>query len=986
MLEKTFQSLVSQDESLCLEFKSYWYWKDSKGKEEGWNELLKDVSAMFNTRKPTDYNERYIIFGYDEKTGAHNNYYEDLDGNTIDNLIDIDKIKEELIKKLKNRFSSYPEFKNSSDLQDIESIIEVKEIEYNDKKNLVFVFHNSPYLLMLNSNTGKGSRIGDILIRKIKEDNTPENIVADHSIITSLLDIIDKVKTDSYPENETTILKVVEAFRNKYLPDAESFIKANERNYTNGICFELYSIKSEYSKSISFIYFTKHTSQNKTFEYIKSKDLISKDEKIFVLLDRYNKKGGLIDISRLTDMFEGCFNDSKVYYIEDFSLTKLYEDLIKNDVFYKGQHLNKNFVKPYTVENSDKTADLLINEWYKSNNHPLLVLKGSGGCGKTTVVKNFIENLYKSSHQKNNVNILYINSHEIINDIMKTTKIEDIFDFYWILATKNQLSKKFSKELLALSSDNGNVVIVLDGIDEVIAKKGNDFNLSTLIESIFRDYSGNLNKTKIVMTCRDFFWDDSQSVRDVKTLQLKPFDEILARKYFSKNFLNDDKKVKQSMLIASKFNSNENKEEPALYIPYILDMIKENILSNENDVDVDLKTNILQFEHNVHDYLIAKSCEREIIKLDNLEIDEQLKIFNKIAIDYDGIFNEKHLENILADMHATKNLSKFKDHPLLIHDGGNLSFRYDFFVTYFKCLTLYSFLANDSFYNINESMTNLLIRHIGFENEFTSMLKARLGLKFSDKLKEIILFLVNDEYQISHLRDDQKSRLSSSLLILLLDICNSFDKNERTKLIEEVYEKDGYIDSLSIINLHSDTKNLVFDFRGLKFNNCFFENYDRFSECIFDDHTIFKNTTFKPILSRKNLTTNISNHNIDSSTCNIVGLDELLKNKTNLKAVKSDEARKNIKRIITYFWNNGYFTDKLEREAKGRFKNIYQTFEALVSTEVILTKKLATTQKRQDTLYYISPEYLDLRKIFEENDTCFEFELIVKNLEKFMKI
>ena len=986
MIENIFQDLVSKDENLWLEFKSYWYCKDAKGKEEGWNELLKDFSAMFNTREPNNYNEKYIIFGYDEKTGLHNNYYEDLDGNAIDDLIDIDNIKEQLIKKLKNRFSGYPEFKKSDELKDIENIIELKVVEYNNKKNLIFIFHNSPYLLMVKSNTGKGSRNGDILIRNLKEDSTPENIIADHSTITSLLDIIDKVKNDSYPENETTISKVVEAFRNKYLPDAESFIKANERNYTNGVCFELYSIKSEYSKSISFIYFTKHTSQNKTFEYVKNQKLVNKDEKIFVLLDRYNKKGGLIDIIRLTDMFKNHFNDSKVYYIEDFSLTKLYEDLIKNDVFYKGQHLNNNFVKPYTVENSDKTADLLINEWYKSNNHPLLVLKGSGGCGKTTVVKNFIENLHKTSHQKNNVNILYINSHEIINDIMKTTRIEDIFDFYWILATKNQLSKKFSKELLALSSDNGNVVIVLDGIDEVIAKKGNDFNLNILIESIFRDYSGNLNKTKIVMTCRDFFWDDSQSIRDIKTLQLKPFDEMLARKYFSKNFPNDDKKIKQSMLIASKFNLNENKEEPALYIPYILDMIKENILSNENDIDVDLKTNILQFEHNVHDYLIAKSCEREIIKLDNLEIDEQLKIFNKIAIDYDGIFNEKHLESILGDMHATKNLSKFKDHPLLIHDGGNLAFRYDFFVTYFKCLKLYSFLANENFDEINETMTNLIIRHIGFENEFTSMLKARLEPNFFVKLKEIILFLVNDEYKISHLRNNQKLMLSSSLLILILDICNNFDKNERTKLIEEIYEKDDYIDNLSIINLHSDTKNLVFDFRGLKFNNCFFENYDRFSECTFDDDTIFKNTTFKPILSRKNLMTNISNHNIDSSTCNTVGLDELLKNKTNLKTVKSNEARKNIKRIIMYFWNNGYFTDKLEREAKSRFKNIYQTFEALISIEVILTKKLATTQKRQDTLYYISPKYLDLRKIFEENDTCFEFELIVKKLEKFMKI
>lgn len=112
-----------------------------------------------------------------------------------------------------------------------------------------------------------------------------------------------------------------------------------------------------------------------------------------------------------------------------------------------------------------------------------------------------------------------------------------------------------------------------------------------------------------------------------------------------------------------------------------------------------------------------------------------------------------------------------------------------------------------------------------------------------------------------------------------------------------------------------------------------------------------------------------------------MGLDDLLQIKTALKDVKLDENRRNVKRIISYFWNNGYFTDKLEREAKNRFKNIYQTFEKLINIGVILSKKQATSQKRQDTLYYIADDYLDLRKIFEENMSCYEFELILNKLE-----
>lgn len=978
------KDLVANDESIWLEFKSYWYWNsNSNKKEEGWNELLKDISAMFNTidRENKTNSKKYIIFGYDEKTEDHNNYFQDRNGNDIDDLMDLEKLKNNLIKKLKNRFSCYPEFKNSSELYDIESLIEIEEIEYANTVNLVLTINNAPYLLQSKSNTGKGTRSGDVWIRNLKADKTPENIIANHSQISELMEVIQNIKIKSYPENETTILKVVDAFRDKNLPGADIINMSSERNYTTGICYELYSIEGEFSNTIYFLYFTKHTSQNKTFDHIKNLDIINRNEKIFILLDTINKKGGIIDIIRIVDIFKDFYEKSEVYYIENFSLVKLYEELFNNNVFYKGQNLNKNFIKPYTEESSDKTADLLINEWYVSDNHPLLVLKGSGGCGKTTVVKNFMKSL---SNSQSNVNVLYVNSHEIINDIMKMDKIEDIFDFYSILATKNNLIKKFNKKLLTLSSDNGNLVIVLDGIDEVIAKKGSDFELDTLIESIFSDYSGNLNKTKVIMTCRDFFWDDSQKIGDLRTLKLKPFDEKLAEKYFAKVFNNDSKKIRQSMAIASDFKINVSEDEPALYIPYILDMIKENIIIDDNQLTLELRTEVLQYSSNVHDYLVAKSCEREIIKLDNLEIDDQLKIFNQIAIDYDGILNEKHLEKILDSMHATKNLNKFKDHPLLVHDNGNLSFRYDFFATYFKCLHLYSFFANQEFDTIDKTIFNLLVRQISFGNEFTSMLKARLGSSFSEDLKIIITLLMDNEYQINYLKDDsQLMLLNSSLFILLLDICNDLDKNDRTNLLKEIYEKDGYIENLNIIDLHSDSKNITFDFRGLKFNNCLFDNYDRFSECIFDNSTIFKNTVFKPKLSHKGLSTNISNHNIDFSTCNTVGLDNLLQMKIALKDVRRDETRRNVKRIVSYFWNNGYFTDKLEREAKNRFKNIYQTFENLISIEVILAKKQSTSQKRQDTLYYISDDYLDLKKIFEENMSCYEFESILRKLEKY---
>ncbi|WP_336948460.1 NACHT domain-containing protein [Acinetobacter junii] len=976
MLKDIITDLIKKEECLWLEFKSYWYWENNKNKSQAWNEFLKDFSAIFNTADSHRDNVKYMIIGFDEKTNKHNNYYESKDNSEIADIKNIDLLKKEIISKLKKRFKNTPNFKESDELKDIETFFNIHIVDINGFQNLVFIFEDSPYLLEQKENLNDGFRAGSILVRELKADKTPEVVVADYRRATLLLEIINKNRLEKYPEKETTIEKIVNEFTNKYMHDAIYLIKDSKRDYQTNICYEIFKVKNDFSNPVSFIYFTSHTSQNKTFNYIKDEIIKNKNEKIIVLLDKKNKSGGIIDIGRIKELFLSFYTDVDVYYVEDFALQRLYKDLFASDIFYKGQQLNPIFIKPYTTNDSTKTADLLIYEWYTNNNNPLLVLKGSGGVGKTTVAKNFIERLYKNN-LGDNTNILYINSHDLINEIMKADKIEDIFDFYLILATKRKENKIFSKELLQLSSDNGNLTIVLDGIDEVIARKGSDFNLNTLIESIFKSYSGNLNKTKIIMTCRDYFWEISQNFTNIELIELKPFDEQLARKYFESAFEENPENIKKSMVLANKFKLNNNS-----YIPYILDMIKDNIISFENNLSHKLKTLKLQINDNVDDFLIAKSCEREIVKLDNLSIDEQIEIFLQVSIKYDGIFHESHLKEVLSRMFSEKNLDKFKDHSLLIRQGENLVFRYDFFVTHFKCLYLFDFLLNEKIESMDQLTFDILVNYINLENDFSKNLKERLGESYSKRLEEIIYYIINKEIVFPNFDQLKVNEITSSLLILLLNFYNEYDTKQRSDLIQNLYENGGQIENLSIINLHSKSQRVIFDFSNLKFNNCHFENYEGFAECKFNNNTLFKNTVFKPNLIKKGVTTSLTSENIDDSTCNTSGIYDFLQEKEELKNEQEQEIRKNLRRIITYFWQGSFFVQKLASEARNRFKHCMNLFSSLIDLGVIIESKVTTQQKRQDIAYQISTTHISLKKIFEENDTCVEFELILRHLEQ----
>ncbi len=156
---------------------------------------------------------------------------------------------------------------------------------------------------------------------------------------------------------------------------------------------------------------------------------------------------------------------------------------------------------PLQIKITDKmvlsSAFLILSEWYNQVSKPLMVIKGYGGIGKTTLVKYFLDDLFNSNQNNNQSSkILFIDSKEILDEISKQSTVNNVYDFYNALAKEKNLEKKLGKELLELSVDNGNLLIVLDGIDEVIAKLVSKFDIENFINTIYNNYSLGNEKTK----------------------------------------------------------------------------------------------------------------------------------------------------------------------------------------------------------------------------------------------------------------------------------------------------------------------------------------------------------------------------------------------------------------------------------------------------------------------------------------------------------
>lgn len=359
------QKLTQKDESLCLEFKSYWYWPDSKNKQKGENEFLKDFISLFNTY---DKNQpRHIVFGYDEKTKSYNNYYEHIDRkgikSSISNIQKIDYLKEFLIKHLEKTCYFLDLESNSIPSAKLDDFFELEVQSVSDKEILLLTIHPAPFYFMLKRDLSDGLKENTVPIRCIDTKLSPKNAIASNDQISKLQRIIKKNHTSIVKQDQRSIEKIVYAFQSKHFPSATIKRKGESRK-KSGIYYQLFQIHSELVPPQYFIYITAFSSQEKTISALTTqfKDDFKVHANIFILVDKENTLGGKIDLSRIEQIFNAKLNafsnnKAKADYLEDFSRERIYKSELSEDIFALNPSIQNDFISPQLIDSQGCIVD-----------------------------------------------------------------------------------------------------------------------------------------------------------------------------------------------------------------------------------------------------------------------------------------------------------------------------------------------------------------------------------------------------------------------------------------------------------------------------------------------------------------------------------------------------------------------------------------------------------------------------------------------------
>lgn len=484
----------------------------------------------------------------------------------------------------------------------------------------------------------------------------------------------------------------------------------------------------------------------------------------------------------------------------------------------------------------------------------------------------------------------------------------DVDSLQALYALVSNADDRIDANSLCLNISSGNIIIIIDGLDEIQAKLKEKFNIDDFIGSVI-----NLNDTyqncSVIITSREI---DKRSfpLSDVSIYSINGFDEKLIGDYLNKRFKGGDAQRKKDKALELITGLGESSQVMPLILRFACELTDESYQRSVTGESQYLKlTEPL-------DKIVYQLMSREIGK-QNLGIkncDQYFEILADIIFQFNGSVNENDLFDLVSlslagtGNEATFEISKnYHNSSLLRKDNYFFRIKFDAIEFLIKSRFLsYSF-------NNKSKENDINVINTFAKNCYRGGPLSRDIAKHRNQSGEYEKFLINNgDYNPGLIKNEMIFRkLISSILYLNFDLCN-LDRDARTeKLISLFHLNNGEVKGLSIFG---DFYSLNFDLLSVK--NGYFDGYSQLSKSFIPKSKVIFKSCYFYNLNGRDFGKTLGRENFDSECVICEELQDVIERTDGNKDRVRENAITDLKKILGVGYNGGAFSWKSEQVHK----------------------------------------------------------------------
>ncbi len=588
---------------------------------------------------------------------------------------------------------------------------------------------------------------------------------------------------------------------------------------------------------------------------------------------------------------------------------------------------------------------------------PILV-RGGGGIGKTSLCTALVSHLMKH-HNKHFICYL-IRSEDIRRhlDGGPTPSVDGIYDLYQLQASYLGQSNILDRDTFELSVLSGNLIIVIDGLDEFPSILKDSFNPQLLLESITH-LQQQLGFGRILITSRPSAsgLDSAFASSGFDIMDLLGFDTNSRERYLSKRFRSSNEKESIIRKINAHIDGTPLSDDNRI-LPFFIDVLscvyEEASESKPSNLKIEFSPTPYPSLNELTDHIISAIITRESNRHNNLISEGNfVEFFKEITQSHDGVLSNAELMEtiqLLFDQNHDEIVELVKKNPLIRCLPDGISLKYDFLTSYFNTIFILSGTVED----FNRSYVMALSRATTDSTEFKEIARFFKREDFQSFSRKCAHFL--QQALLSPQSDDRRYNsalgAASENLASLIAAVNAQTKEQFTSAILDAYS-DGAQDRITCLYLKGDVP--PFDFRNKKISKSRFRSYTRFLESDFSEskfsHCSFENCHNPSIKSSSFLTAEL-----DPQSCNLGDLSDSTA-MLDAEAAKDEVLlRREVTRFLSAFYKGANF-----RELRTSHIKFSIHIDALSSTNLsrVCSKNyiFKKASKEIDDFFAISPSF-----------------------------